>query len=64
MFKMSRGIKIGFTCKSRFCSKCGKKYISEWVKKQVNKILDVLHRHCVFTIPAEYRILILAIQLE
>ena len=48
-------IKIGFTCKSRFCSKCGKKYVSQWVEKQVDKILDVPHRHCVFTIPEEYR---------
>ena len=47
--------KIGFTCKSRFCSKCGKKYVSQWVEKQVDKILDVPHRHCVFTIPEEYR---------
>jgi hypothetical protein len=47
--------KVGFTCKSRFCSKCGKKYINEWVEKQVSRILDVPHRHCVFTIPSEYR---------
>jgi hypothetical protein len=47
--------KIGFTCKSRFCSKCGKKYVSQWVEKQVDKILDVPHRHCVFTMPEEYR---------
>ena len=47
--------KIGFTCKSRFCSKCGKKYVSQWVERQVDKILDVPHRHCVFTIPEEYR---------
>jgi len=47
--------KIGFTCKSRFCSKCGKKYVSQWVEKQVDKILDVPHRHCVFTIAKEYR---------
>ena len=48
--------KIGFTCKSRFCSKCGKKYVSQWVEKQVDKILDVPHRHCVFTIPEEFRV--------
>ena len=47
--------KVGFTCKSRFCSKCGKKYISEWVEKQVSKILDVPHRHCIFTMPSKYR---------
>lgn len=46
---------IGFTCKSRFCSKCGKKYTSQWVEKQVKKIFNVPHRHCVFTIPEEFR---------
>lgn len=34
-------IKIGFSCKSRFCNRCGKKYISTWVEKQVKRILDV-----------------------
>jgi len=48
-------LKKGFTCKSRFCNKCGKKYVSQWVEKQVEKILDVPHRHCVFTIPKEFR---------
>jgi len=48
--------KIGFTCKSRFCCKCGKKKVSEWVEKQINKLLDVPHRHCVFTIPEEFRV--------
>lgn len=49
-------IKVGFSCKSRFCNKCGKKYISAWVEKQVKRILDVPHRHCVFTIPEEFRV--------
>ena len=49
-------LKIGFTCKSRFCSKCGKRYVSEWVEKQTEKLFDVPHRHCVFTIPEEFRV--------
>ncbi|MBC2582812.1 transposase [Clostridium sp. DJ247] len=48
-------INIGFSCKSRFCNRCGKKYISDWVEKQVRRILDVPHRHCIFTIPKEFR---------
>jgi hypothetical protein len=48
-------LKIGFTCKSRFCSKCGKKYASQWVEKQAAKLFDVPHRHCVFTIPKEFQ---------
>jgi Putative transposase/Transposase zinc-binding domain len=48
--------KKGFTCKSRFCVTCGKKYISNWVEAKVNKILDVPHRHCVFTVPEQFRV--------
>jgi len=46
---------IGFSCKSRFCNRCGKVYIDNWVNKQVEKIIDVGHRHTVFTIPQEIR---------
>lgn len=48
-------LKIGFTCKSRFCSKCGKKYVSQWVEKQREKLFDVPHRHSIFTVPKEFR---------
>ncbi|TDX42889.1 IS91 family transposase [Orenia marismortui] len=46
---------VAFSCKSRFCPRCGKKYIDEWVNKQVDNILDTSHRHMVFTIPEELR---------
>jgi hypothetical protein len=46
---------IPFTCKSRFCHSCGKKYTDEWTEKQVELILNVPHRHTVFTIPQELR---------
>jgi len=46
---------VGFSCKSRFCNRCGKVYIENWVNKQVERIIDVSHRHTVFTIPAELR---------
>lgn len=46
---------IGFTCKSRFCHRCGKKYTEEWTEKQVECILNVPHRHMVFTVPQEIR---------
>ena len=46
---------IGFTCKSRFCNSCGKRYSDEWSDKQKAKLWDVIHRHCVFTIPEEFR---------
>lgn len=46
---------VCFTCKSRFCHGCGKKYTDEWTEKQVECILNVSHRHLVFTIPMEFR---------
>jgi hypothetical protein len=46
---------VAFTCKSRFCNRCGKVYIDNWVDKQVEKIIDVGHRHTVFSIPKELR---------
>jgi len=45
----------GFTCKSKFCTKCGRKYSLEWSEKQVERMLNVTHRHAVFTIPKELR---------
>ena len=47
--------KVAFTCKSRFCNKCGKVYIDQWVEKQAERIIEVGHRHMVFSIPKELR---------
>jgi hypothetical protein len=46
---------VGFSCKSRFCSGCGKRYIDRWVEKQQERILNTSHRHVVFTLPKELR---------
>lgn len=46
---------VPFTCKSRFCNKCGKKYTDEWAEKQQQMIFNIPHRHMVFTIPQELR---------
>ncbi len=46
---------VCFTCKSRFCHGCGKKYTDEWSDKQQDMIFNVPHRHMVFTIPKELR---------
>jgi len=46
---------IYFSCKSRFCNKCGKKYTDDWSDKQQELIFNVPHRHMVFTIPEELR---------
>lgn len=48
--------KVGFSCKSRLCTSCGKKRTEDWVLKFSNKISTVNHRHMVFTIPEELRV--------
>lgn len=37
-----------FTCKSRFCPSCGKKYNDARVKEISKKCINVKHRHIVF----------------
>jgi hypothetical protein len=46
---------VFFTCKSRFCTSCGKAYVDNWVDKMSTQILDVSHRHLVFIIPEQLR---------
>lgn len=46
----------GFTCKSRFCPSCGKKYRDKIGAKVASKLLNVKHRQLVFTVPFELRI--------
>jgi hypothetical protein len=53
--KCGRRKKVAFTCKSRFCTSCGKRYVDEWVRRTVAEVIDVAHRHIVFTIPEELR---------
>ena len=45
----------GFICKTKFCSKCGRMYSLKWSDKQVDNMLDVTHRHAVFTISEELK---------
>ena len=48
--------KVGFTCKSRFCSSCGKIYVDARSENMAKKMIRVKHRHMVFTIAEELRI--------
>lgn len=48
--------KVAFTCKSRFCSSCGKVYVDNRAENMTNCLIRVKHRHMVFTIPEELRI--------
>jgi hypothetical protein len=49
---------VPHSCKSVFCSSCGKARTDEWCSELLSDILDVPYRHLVFTIPWELRLLI------
>ena len=46
---------IGFSCHSRICPSCGKKYRDERTRKVSAKCIEVPHRQFVFTIPYQLR---------
>lgn len=47
--------KVGFRCRSRFCTSCGKVYVDERAENMASKLINSRHRHMVFTIPEELR---------
>jgi hypothetical protein len=44
--------KIPHSCKSRFCTSCGKKATDEWIKKTINSLPNVAYQHITFTMPS------------
>lgn len=46
---------VPHTCKSRFCSSCGKVATDHWMDEALRSFLDVPYHHLVFTIPSELR---------
>ena len=42
------------SCKSRFCSSCGKKATDIWIAKNNDKLPDTLWQHITFTLPGQY----------
>ena len=47
-----------FSCNSRICSRCGKKYVDQWANRTVKRMLNVNHSHIVFTMPSDLWLLI------
>ena len=46
---------VTFHCHSRFCPSCGNKYSMERTTSMTFKLINVKHRHCVFTIDENLR---------
>lgn len=46
---------VPFRCHSRFCPTCGNKYAMEHTTSMSFKLVNVPHRHCVFTIDVNLR---------
>lgn len=49
----NRSLKVPHTCKSRFCSSCGKKATDDWIKTHFNKLPHTIWQHISFTMPQE-----------
>ena len=43
------------TCKSKLCPSCGYRYSMTWTENIQKHILNIEHRHVIFTIPKECR---------
>lgn len=44
--------RVPFSCKSRFCLRCGKVYIDNWINKMKQTIFaKIEHRHIILTVP-------------
>jgi len=48
---------VCFSCKSRFCSTCGKKATDQWVAKQKEILPPVMWQHITFTMPDQLWVL-------
>lgn len=51
--KCSHYIYRPVTCKSKFCSSCGKVYSEKWAHKLSSQLIDKDHKHLIFTLPKE-----------
>jgi hypothetical protein len=46
---------VCFTCKSRFCLRCGRARAAEAASRAQARLLNVQHRHLTFSVPSELR---------
>jgi hypothetical protein len=51
--KCGKTIKAPHSCKSRFCSSCGKKATDNWIKNSFNTLPKTKWQHITFTIPGK-----------
>lgn len=51
--KCGKTIKVHHTCKSRFCSSCGKKATDAWIKKNMELLPNSTWQHITFTMPSQ-----------
>jgi hypothetical protein len=49
---------VCFTCKSRFCPRCGRARAAEAAARAQGRLLNVNHRHLTFSVPSELRALL------
>ena len=47
--------KIPLSCKSRACNRCGREYAQAWAHKLSQDLVNVPHRHLIFSLPAKLR---------
>lgn len=47
----NQGKSVTFSCKGRFCSRCGKKQTDQWVSKATNVLPKTRWQHITFTMP-------------
>lgn len=51
------GLRVAFSCKSRLCPSCARKRMTQWGAWLTEEmLLDLPHRHWVFTLPREVRV--------
>ena len=50
--KCGHTLKVSHSCKSRFCSSCGKKATDDWIKNSYNRLPNTIWQHITFTLPS------------